>query len=109
MGARPLKRAIDQYLIAPLAGILWSSGSPKVSNSFSFAATVRASRSNLLIRTLIPAASDLAAAEAETPRSELATVILAPQGTLEEFKHLQAEYDDVERVLASPRLGSVER
>ena len=107
MGARPLKRAIDQYLIAPLAGIIVEQRFPE-GEQFLF---VRSDGKGIQVEFVDPDADtggiDLAAAEEETPRSELATVILAPQGTLEEFKHLQAEYDDVERVLGSPDWGAL--
>jgi ATP-dependent Clp protease ATP-binding subunit ClpC len=101
MGARPLKRAIDQYLIAPLAGMIVEKRFPE-GDQFLF---VRSDGKGIQVEFVDPdaetAAPDLPIAAEVSSRQDLASVILAPQGTSEEFQRLQADYGDVERRLGS--------
>jgi ATP-dependent Clp protease ATP-binding subunit ClpC len=104
MGARPLKRAIDQYLVAPLAAIIVEKRFPE-GEQFLF---VRSDGNAIQVEFVDPDA-DVTAAEqapvathvgpATTPA--LASAILAPNGTHAEFQMLQHEYDDVEQTLNS--------
>jgi ATP-dependent Clp protease ATP-binding subunit ClpC len=104
MGARPLKRAIDQYVVAPLAGIIVEKRFPE-GEQFLF---VRSDGIAIQAEFVDPDADAAAAGDgldaapaglAAAPA--LASVILAPKGTPAEFQSLQAEYEDVERTLQS--------
>ena len=102
MGARPLKRAIDQYLVAPLAAIIVEKRFPE-GEQFLF---VRSDGEGIQAEFVDPDA-DVAAPDDSRRRSRravapaLASVILTSEGTQAEFTALQAEYDGVERTLAS--------
>jgi len=101
MGARPLKRAIDQYLVAPLAAIIVEKRFPE-GEQFLF---VRSDGEGIQAEFVDPDA-DVVAADQPPPVAPavspaLASMILAPEGTLAEFTALQAEYDGIERTLAS--------
>jgi ATP-dependent Clp protease ATP-binding subunit ClpC len=104
MGARPLKRAIDQYVVAPLASIIVEKRFPQ-GEQFLF---VRSDGEGIQAEFVDPdedavtesAAPSVGPAEAASP-SALAAAILAPQGTPAEFQMLQGEYDDLERKLGS--------
>jgi ATP-dependent Clp protease ATP-binding subunit ClpC len=102
MGARPLKRAIDQYLIAPLAGMIVEKRFPE-GEQFLF---VRSDGKGIQVEFVDPdaetASPDLPIAAEVSSRSNLASVILAPQGTLAEFQRLEADCSDIERRLGSP-------
>jgi ATP-dependent Clp protease ATP-binding subunit ClpC len=104
MGARPLKRAIDQYVVAPLAAIIVEQRFPE-GEQFLF---VRSDGQGIQPEFVDPDA-DTAAAEPMLPvapaapssPAALASIILAPQGAPDEFQMLEAEYADVERTLRS--------
>ncbi len=104
MGARPLKRAIDQYVVAPLAAIIVEKRFPE-GEQFLF---VRSDGNAIQVEFVDPDADVTAAEEDEaaapaapaTP-SALASAILAPTGTRAEFQMLEGEYDDVGRTLNS--------
>ncbi len=102
MGARPLKRAIDQYLVAPLAAIIVEKRFPE-GEQFLF---VRSDGNGIQAEFVDPDADTanvgLNAGSEPPSKSELASVILAPKGTREEFQRLQADYDDVAHTLQSP-------
>ncbi len=102
MGARPLKRAIDQYLVAPLAAIIVEKRFPE-GEQFLF---VRSDGNGIQAEFVDPDADtanvDLNAGSEPPSKSELASVILAPKGTREEFLRLQADYDHVVHALRSP-------
>jgi ATP-dependent Clp protease ATP-binding subunit ClpC len=105
MGARPLKRAIDQYVVAPLAAIIVEKRFPE-GEQFLF---VRSDGNGVQAEFVDPDA-DVAAAADEmsiaaplgpvTP-STLAATILGPKGTRAEFETLRAESEDIERTLQS--------
>ncbi|HWX83097.1 MAG TPA: AAA family ATPase [Xanthobacteraceae bacterium] len=101
MGARPLKRAIDQYLVAPLAAIIVEKRFPE-GEQFLF---VRSDGEGIQAEFVDPdadvAAADQSAAVAPAVSPALASIILAPEGTQAEFAALQAEYDGIARRLAS--------
>ena len=101
MGARPLKRAIDQYLVAPLAAIIVERRFPE-GEQFLF---VRSDGEGIQAEFVDP---DADAAAADQPPSvtpavspALASMILTPEGTQAEFTALQAEFDGIERMLAA--------
>jgi ATP-dependent Clp protease ATP-binding subunit ClpC len=104
MGARPLKRAIDQYVVAPLAAIIVEKRFPE-GEQFLF---VRSDGDGIQAEFVDPdadvaVADDLLPAAPAEPAalSALAAVILAPKGTRAEFQVLEAEYEAIERTLAS--------
>src|SRR4029077_16173211 len=101
MGARPLKRAIDQYLVAPLAAIIVEKRFPE-GEQFLF---VRSDGEGIQAEFVDPdaevGAGDQGAAVAPAVSPALASIILAPEGTQAEFAALQAEYDGIARRLAS--------
>jgi ATP-dependent Clp protease ATP-binding subunit ClpC len=104
MGARPLKRAIDQYVIAPLAAIIVEKRFPE-GDQFLF---VRSDAESVQVEFIDPDAGAVVAdgamiAEAVEPvaHSALASAILAPQGTANELQMLQAEYEAMEHRLNS--------
>lgn len=102
MGARPLKRAIDHYVVAPLASLIVERRFPE-GEQFLF---VRSDGTGVQAEFVDPDA-DVAAADemaggasaAPVAPSALASVILAPKGSRSEFLALQAEYGDIERTL----------
>jgi ATP-dependent Clp protease ATP-binding subunit ClpC len=102
MGARPLKRAIDQYVVAPLAAMIVEKRFPE-GDQFLF---VRSDGAGIQVDFVDPDADAAAAngairaaAAAPIAHSALASAILAPQGTPDEFQMLQAEYEAMEQRL----------
>jgi ATP-dependent Clp protease ATP-binding subunit ClpC len=103
MGARPLKRAIDQYVVAPLAAMIVERRFPE-GDQFLF---VRSDGEGIQVEFVDPDADandKLIAASVAEPitHSALASAILAPQGTPDEFQMLEAECATVERKLSAP-------
>jgi ATP-dependent Clp protease ATP-binding subunit ClpC len=100
MGARPLKRAIDQHVLAPLAALIVEARLPE-GEQFVF---VRSDGRAIQAEFVDPDAdaSDAGALDREAgPPPALASSILAPRGTADEFGALEAEHAGVERTLAS--------
>jgi ATP-dependent Clp protease ATP-binding subunit ClpC len=102
MGARPLKRAIDQYVVAPLAAMIVEKRFPE-GEQFLF---VRSDGNAIQVEFVDPdadAAGDAVAAASAgpAPPSALASIILAPRGSPEELRTLQAEFSDIELTLRS--------
>jgi ATP-dependent Clp protease ATP-binding subunit ClpC len=104
MGARPLKRAIDQYVVAPLAAIIVEKRFPE-GEQFLF---VRSDGNAIQVEFVDPdadvaAAEESVAAAAPGPAAApaLISAILAPTGTRAEFQMLEGEYDDIGRMLDS--------
>jgi ATP-dependent Clp protease ATP-binding subunit ClpC len=103
MGARPLKRAIDQYVVAPLAAIIVERRFPE-GEQFLF---VRSDGNGIQAEFVDPDAKPPADGEAfvEAPSAaappSLVAVVLAPGGSRAEFQMLQDEYADIERVQQS--------
>ncbi len=104
MGARPLKRAIDQYVVAPLAAIIVEKRFPE-GEQFLF---VRSDGNGIQAEFVDPDADVatteetlIAAPAGPATPSALASAILAPKGTRAEFQMLQDEYEDIERTLRS--------
>jgi len=103
MGARPLKRAIDQYVVAPLAAMIVEKRFP-AGDQFLF---VRSDGEGIQVEFVDPDADAISepAAPVTGPitHSALASAILTPRGTPDEFQMLEAECESVER-----RLGAAE-
>lgn len=104
MGARPLKRAIDQYVVAPLAAIIVEKRFPE-GEQFLF---VRSDGNGVQVEFVDPDADVAALEEAVTappagPAAPpaLVSAILTPQGTRAEFQMLQAQCDDIDGTLNS--------
>ncbi len=104
MGARPLKRAIDQYVVAPLAAIIVEKRFPE-GEQFLF---VRSDGKGIQAEFVDPDADVASAEETLVPAppgpaapAALASAILAPKGSQAEFQMLQDEFDDIERMLQS--------
>jgi ATP-dependent Clp protease ATP-binding subunit ClpC len=101
MGARPLKRAIDQYVIAPLAATIVERRFPEGEQFVFFRSDGRAiqaefvdpDREEVAAATLVP--------ESGVPAPNLAFMILAVKGTREEYDALAAELKDTDQSLGS--------
>ena len=105
MGARPLKRAIDQYVVAPLAAIIVERRFPE-GEQFLF---VRSDGSAVQVEFVDPDA-DVTAAAGAAPAlmpagpampPALAATILGPKGTRAEFETLRTGCEDIEHTLQS--------
>jgi ATP-dependent Clp protease ATP-binding subunit ClpC len=102
MGARPLKRAIDQYVVAPLAAIIVEKRFPE-GDQFLF---VRSDGEAIQAEFVDPDAdtadrASVGVAAGPASSSALADIILSPQGTPDEHQALEAEYAHIERQLGS--------
>ena len=102
MGARPLKRAIEQYVIAPLAATIVERRFPEGDQFVFFRSDGRAIQAEFVDpdSDARPAAAP-AAADAGRPPS-LSAMVLAPRGTAAEFAALATEAAAVKETLASP-------
>jgi ATP-dependent Clp protease ATP-binding subunit ClpC len=102
MGARPLKRAIDQYVIAPLAATIVERRFPEGEQFVFFRSDGRAIQAEFVDPDRdIPAATLVP--EQGAPAPNLASMILAPKGTREEHDALAAEWEELDSSLASPQ------
>jgi ATP-dependent Clp protease ATP-binding subunit ClpC len=97
LGARPLKRAIDQYLLAPLAATIVEHRFPQ-GDQFLF---VRSDGKAIQVEFVDPNA-DTAPAAMTASGGSLAEIVLNPQGTAAERNVVEAEYRALEERLASP-------
>jgi len=102
MGARPLRRAIDQHVLAPIAMTIVEHRFPH-GDQFLF---VRSDGSGIQVEFVdpdAPAAPVEAAPPAATPGAlSYAPIILAPGGSVREQEFLQAALAALERRLESP-------
>jgi ATP-dependent Clp protease ATP-binding subunit ClpC len=103
MGARPLKRAIEQYVIAPLAATIVERRFPEGDQFVFFRSDGRAIQAEF-----VDPDSD-GGAPAATPEAEaigrpptLASMILAPRGTGAELGALTAERAGIKQTLVAP-------
>jgi ATP-dependent Clp protease ATP-binding subunit ClpC len=98
MGARPLKRAIDQYVIAPLAATIVEQRFPK-GDQFVF---VRSDGRSIQAEFVDPD-SDKWTDDAEPPAgtADLLAIVLAPTGSAEQLGVLAAEFKAMVHELAS--------
>jgi ATP-dependent Clp protease ATP-binding subunit ClpC len=106
MGARPLKRAIEQYVIAPLAATIVEKRFPE-GDQFLF---IRSDGKSIQAEFVDP--------EGEAPASwgdgfeqppALPTMVLAPEGSGRELQILAAEYEAVTQALASANWDGVKQ
>ncbi len=97
LGARPLKRAIDQYLLAPLAATIVEHRFPQ-GDQFLF---VRSDGKAIQVEFVDPDA-DQPQAIANTGGGSLAEIVLSPQGTASERNIVETELRALEQRLASP-------
>jgi ATP-dependent Clp protease ATP-binding subunit ClpC len=100
MGARPLKRAIDQYVIAPLAATIVEQRFPE-GDQFVF---VRSDGRSIQAEFVDPnsdGSSNPTLPEARAGAIPLSEIILAPSATPAEAQVLEKEFAAVEGVLAS--------
>src|SRR5258708_17116403 len=107
MGARPLKRAIEQYVIAPLAATIVERRFPE-GDQFVF---FRSSDGRAIQAEFVDPDSDGGAAAAPEAGAvgqppTLASMILGPRGTGAEFGALTAEAAAIKQTLAAPGWGS---
>lgn len=94
LGARPLKRAIERYVLAPLAKTIVTHQYPK-GDQFLF---VRAEGDALEVQFVDPDAPAEPAPPASTPEAgllRLEQVALEPRGTAREIAVLQSHYDRI--------------
>ncbi len=102
MGARPLKRAIEQYVIAPLAATIVERRFPEGDQFVFFRSDGRAIQAEFVD----PDDDDQVAAAPSTASSgqapTLASMILAPGGTAAEFDALTDKVSGIGRSLSSP-------
>src|SRR5205085_2450836 len=98
MGARPLKRASDQYVIAPLAATIVERRFPEGEQFVFFRSDGRAIQAEFVDpdREEVPAATLVPGA----PAPNLASMILAAKGTREEYEALAGEWKEMDRSLA---------
>lgn len=100
MGARPLKRAIDQYLIAPLAATIVEKRFPE-GDQFVF---LRSDGRAIQAEFVDPDLEETSERAIETDGKKLAlpTMILAPRGSEVELHALETEIARVDAKIASP-------
>ncbi|HEY2229104.1 MAG TPA: AAA family ATPase, partial [Xanthobacteraceae bacterium] len=103
MGARPLKRAIEQYVIAPLAATIVERRFPEGDQFVFFRSDGRAIQAEF-VDPDSDAGGPAPAPEPETAGQPptLASMILAPHGTGAEFGALAAESAAIKQMLAAP-------
>jgi ATP-dependent Clp protease ATP-binding subunit ClpC len=100
MGARPLKRAIDQYVMAPLAATIVEHRIPEGEQFVFFRSNGRCIRADFIDPDAEPQVS--AQADDTAPSSpSLASMILAPRATGAEIEALAAELKHVEQCLGA--------
>jgi ATP-dependent Clp protease ATP-binding subunit ClpC len=101
MGARPLKRAIEQYVIAPLAETIVEKRFPE-GDQFVF---IRSNGRSIQAEFVDPDGDGAPATmkNAETPTAPaLPAMILAPEGSDAELRALDAEHAGVTQVFLAP-------
>src|SRR5262249_12951827 len=102
MGARPLKRAIEQYVIAPLAATIVERRFPEGDQFVFFRSDGRAIQAEFVDPDEDASAGSAAAGGESGGRPPtLASMILAPAGTPAEFDALTDRVSGIERSLAS--------
>jgi ATP-dependent Clp protease ATP-binding subunit ClpC len=105
MGARPLKRAIEKYVIAPLAATIVERRFPEGDQFVFFRSDGRAIQAEFVD----PDADDADAAQAPAGAAApaLPAMILTPEGTAAEFEALTDKANGIVRSLASPEWESL--
>jgi ATP-dependent Clp protease ATP-binding subunit ClpC len=98
MGARPLKRAIDQYVIAPLAATIVERRFPE-GDQFVFVKSDGRAIQAEFVDPDADAGADIAELDAGAPG--LLSIVLKPTGSAAELVTLSAELQAIEQSLAS--------
>ena len=109
MGARPLKRAIDQYVIAPLAATIVERRFPEGEQFVFFRSDGRAIQAEFVDPDgeEVPAAPLVPEGSAAAP--SLPSMILSAKGTHEEYDALATELKEIDQSLASPQWERVKQ
>jgi ATP-dependent Clp protease ATP-binding subunit ClpC len=109
LGARPLRRAIDDYVLAPLAAVMVEHRAPQ-GDQFLF---VRSDGRGIQVEFVDPEDEALSAASEEAPapgeRLTLAAMVLQPGGVAAERQALEAACVALEARLAAPEWDAVHR
>ncbi len=100
MGARPLKRAIDQYLVAPLAETIVEKRFPEGDQFVFVRSDGRAIQAEFVDPDLDGPSPRISDGEADT--LALPSMILAPEGTDDELAVLEAEFQRIIETITSP-------
>jgi ATP-dependent Clp protease ATP-binding subunit ClpC len=111
MGARPLKRAIDQYVMAPLAATIVERRFPEGEQFVFFRSDGRSIRADFVDPDAEPATPSITQPEdaAVSASPTLASMILAPRATAIELEALAAELQGIEQSLASAGWDELKR
>jgi ATP-dependent Clp protease ATP-binding subunit ClpC len=110
MGARPLKRAIDQYVIAPLAATIVERRFPEGEQFVFFRSDGRAIQAEFVdpdadLSSGLPAG----AVEFGAHAPSLPSMILGPRGTASEVQFLEAECASLQRSLSAPEWDALKQ
>ena len=108
MGARPLKRAIEQYVMAPLAATIVERRFPEGDQFVFFRSDGRAIQAEFVD----PDSDDGPSppiAEPHTPPLSLAAMILSPSGTPAEFDALHDKASAIAVTISSPQWEDLKR
>ncbi len=100
MGARPLKRAIDQYLVAPLAETIVEKRFPEGDQFVFVRSDGRAIQAEFVDPDLDGPSPRISDGEADT--LALPSMILAPEGTDDELAFLEAQFQRIIETITSP-------
>jgi len=106
MGARPLKRAIEKYVIAPLAATIVERRFPEGDQFVFFRSDGRAIQAEF-VDPDVDDETDAAKAPAGAAAPALPAMILTPEGTATEFEALTDKANGIARSLASPEWESL--
>jgi ATP-dependent Clp protease ATP-binding subunit ClpC len=106
MGARPLKRAIEKYVIAPLAATIVERRFPEGDQFVFFRSDGRAIQAEFVDPDADDEA-DAAQVPAGAAAPALPAMILTPEGTAAEFEALTDKANGIARSLASPEWESL--
>jgi ATP-dependent Clp protease ATP-binding subunit ClpC len=101
MGARPLKRAIDQYLLAPLAATIVEHRAPAGEQFLFVRAAGDAIQVEFVDPDVEPEAAVTASANSAPVPASLPALILHPNGTAAEREALQRRLEETEARLTS--------
>lgn len=98
LGARPLKRAVERHLLAPLARAMVAHAVPE-GDQFLF---IRAGRTGLDVEFVDPDEDGVPDVVEDEAERTLPAVALDPRGTPEDLGLLRAAYDRLAGVVAAP-------
>ncbi len=98
LGARPLKRAVERHLLAPLARVMVAHAVPE-GDQFLF---IRAGQDGLKAEFVDPDADGIPEIEESDAERTLQAIVLDPYGTAEDLGLLRAVHERLEEKLAAP-------